>query len=88
MALAAPFVPVARPGTKGGPGVPGWETGTKKGFLTGTTLMFYSSGLDEVAVHAGVEKGERHGRAQEDTSAGAVPVRTEPAAGLRRLLCP
>ena len=32
-ALAAPFVPVARPGTKGRPllsqtGVPGWETGT------------------------------------------------------------
>ena len=29
VALAAPFVPVARPGTKGHrPGVPGWETGT------------------------------------------------------------
>ena len=32
-ALAAPFVPVGRPGTKGHPllsrtGVPGWETGT------------------------------------------------------------
>ena len=63
-------------------------SGQKKSFLTGTTLMFCSSGLDEVAIHAGVEKGERHGRAQEDTSAGAVPVRTEPAAGLRRLLCP
>ena len=50
-ALAAPFVPVARPGTKGHPllsrtGVPGWETGTTGVSQPGQINVFVVVGLE------------------------------------------